>query len=368
MRRMRDIPIPYLLIPLFIGGIALTVFLWTEKTDDTLESLPSVPSQEQISKKTSPPPPAETTEASQPQQEPAHPSVESEQSAESQQSAGIPIQNHGPMTVAQPAAGPTAPERKPATESELVTPNLVTPDRELETHSPTPKNLKALATRATQTLTKITDEKKLACLPMEYRGESPDLIHVDAKDWDRMMNEFHKGKKELLSFLKKRGSGISKDVVSKMEALVKNLKIQRPPAQEEPDLSWRGIGVITADENGVPLIRVGEGFLVLLRKNQDRARFELMRLIAQAWAPCELRKAGVLESPWASFLKCSGYDENPTCQNGSISDEGWAISSTLASLVAAPNCEIPALQREPLKTCFRLFGSGPQSLWKEARR
>jgi hypothetical protein len=143
-----------------------------------------------------------------------------------------------------------------------------------------------------------------------------------------------------------------------MEKRVNELKIQRPPVLEEPDLAWRGIGVYASGgESGEPIIRVGGGFVKLALAYPDRAKFELARLVAQAWAPCELKRISPVAA-WKPLLDCMNMKDAQTCGEGTFSEEGWAVSTTLANAVMAPGCELPVLKNPELAKCMKLIPFG----------
>src|SRR5690606_26170291 len=146
-------------------------------------------------------------------------------------------------------------------------------------------------------------------------------------------------------------ANIGEKAAGLMEERVRGLRLQRPPAAEEPDLSWRGIASLTEDSLGY-MVRVGGGFIKLAQKDPPRARFELARLLAQSWAPCELTKNGVDGAAiWAPLLKCLGVEEKAGCAAGSYSEAGWAISTTLAAVVANPGCTVPAFAEAERAKC-----------------
>jgi hypothetical protein len=113
------------------------------------------------------------------------------------------------------------------------------------------------------------------------------------------------------------------------------------------------------DANERPaLIHVGSGFLTLFQKDRARARFELARLLAQAWSPCEIES--IRESAgWKGFLSCMGMSEDQMkCAPGAVSEATWAVSSAVASLVSSPGCAIPAFADEKSAACLKQFHRG----------
>jgi hypothetical protein len=79
----------------------------------------------------------------------------------------------------------------------------------------------------------------------------------------------------------------------------------------------------------------------MAQKFPQRSRFEIARLVAQSWAPCELERIGATQ-PWGALLQCLNVDSG-SCGVGSYSESGWAVSTAVAAFVAPPGCEVPAL-------------------------
>jgi hypothetical protein len=90
-----------------------------------------------------------------------------------------------------------------------------------------------------------------------------------------------------------------------------------------------------------------------LTKDRQRAKFELTRLVAMAWTPCELKRVGVSEEPWNPLLKCLGINDAQACQTSSYSETGWAVSSAIAAQVAPPHCTLPAFSEEHARQCVK---------------
>lgn len=189
------------------------------------------------------------------------------------------------------------------------------------------------------------------CARIEYRGDGPQATKVTKGEWITVMDQFHAAKHELLVWLDKHRSQLSGPTAQAMEKQVRDLKIQRPPASEEPDLSWRGIGVFGQNADGDAMIKLGGGFVRLADKHPARARFEMTRLVAQAWAPCELQRLTAQDSTWTPLLHCLGVTENQSCAQGTYSESGWAVSTVVASAVAPPGCQIPALKQSDAARC-----------------
>jgi hypothetical protein len=188
-------------------------------------------------------------------------------------------------------------------------------------------------------------EKGGTCQSAERVGPGPERTGLTEEGWREVMKEFHGAKKALTQWLKANSQGMSADAVALMENQVKSLRIRRPPSPDEPDLSWRGVGAWSVDDTGLPIVHLGGGFIRLMQSDIQRARFELTRLVAQSWTPCELARVGA-PNPWDSLVSCLGVKTSEgerACADGTYSDAGWAISTALAAQLAAPGCTVPAL-------------------------
>ncbi len=211
-------------------------------------------------------------------------------------------------------------------------------------------------------LAKTPVDPNLACQNIEFAGQGPEKSQLAQVQWSEVMKVYHGAKDDLLSWLEQNKEGISLETYAWMKDQIKNLRIQRPTTPEEADLSWRGIGVWTQDPQG-SLVRVGGGFYTLLKKDAVRARFELSRLVAQAWTPCEFQKRQ-LTHPWAKALSCLDVAVPAIGQEKCInhsSESGWAVSTTLAQIVASPGCQIPALDQEAHSCLGKLFKNEPRA-------
>jgi hypothetical protein len=191
-----------------------------------------------------------------------------------------------------------------------------------------------------------------SCQSIEYRGEGPTRTKISKAEWARVITQFHAVKDDLLDWLDKHRKEFPDKLAEAMDQQVKRLKIQRPPATEEPDVAWRGIGVWTTNTHNEGVLRMGSGFVKLVVKQPSRARFELARLVAQSWAPCELERLGAGDA-WAPLLKCLDVKDDNACGNGSYSEAGWAVSSALAAAVAPPGCTVPAFQPVATAACVK---------------
>ncbi|NDD92723.1 hypothetical protein EBZ37_11615, partial [bacterium] len=172
--------------------------------------------------------------------------------------------------------------------------------------------------------------KENECRYVEYKGFGPVDTKITKGQWALVMDQFHDAKAKLLSWLVAHKAEFSVAQFELMEKQIKKLKIQRPPAEEEPDLAWRGVGVHTQARDGVdPILRVGGGVVTLVEQDPARARFEFVRWVAAAWSPCELsRVAGA--NPWGPMLSCLGVSDS-SCAAGSFSEAGWAVTTTVAA-------------------------------------
>lgn len=190
------------------------------------------------------------------------------------------------------------------------------------------------------------------CGTVEYLGQGPLKTVVLRSEWEQVMAHFHVVKVDLQKWLKEHREDFSTVAYEAMETKIKSLRIQRPPAKEEPDLAWRGIATLTEGEGGVAVVRLGGGFVKMILKQPKRGRFELARVASQVWAPCELAKSKI-ENPWNAYLKCMGMEEQGNCTAGSYSESGWAVSTALAARVAQPGCKVAAFSDPIGETCLR---------------
>jgi hypothetical protein len=190
------------------------------------------------------------------------------------------------------------------------------------------------------------------CHPLEVVGRGPASVSLSDPEWDWVLDQFHASKTRLLSWFTNHRGSFSEPLAAKMEEQLRNLRIARPSPSSEPDLAWRGIGVFEPGETE-GLIKIGAGFLSLLKQNPERGKFELTRLVAQVWAPCELRKIkSQAGDPWQSALECLGVKESQACASGRNSEGGWAISTAIAYQVSAPGCIVPAFEQSSPASCF----------------
>lgn len=176
--------------------------------------------------------------------------------------------------------------------------------------------------------------------------------NVSKSEWSDLISVFHEAKAKLKNWAKANLKVLDKKSLEAMNAMVEKVKIQRPSDELEPDLNWRGIGVRTQTASLGPMIHLGAGFVSLLKKDRVRARFELVRLLAQSWAPCELEAQGMNASIWGPLLQCMDLDVSSDCKVASTANKAWAISSALAAHIAPPNCAIPAFEDPAMHACL----------------
>jgi len=216
---------------------------------------------------------------------------------------------------------------------------------------PAPPAAAALPALPEQSIGSARTERGL-CQSIEYRGDGPRSARVTDLEWAVVTVLVDAAKDELLGWLEEHQSGFPDKTVVRMRLQLQNLAVERPPPQEEPDLAWRGIGVWTTDAQGRPAIRMGSGLVKLAAKDPRRAKFEITRLAAQSWAPCELQRAGA-DAAWAPLLRCLKVEEEGACGAESYSEPGWAVSSALAVILAGPGCTLPAFEDTASQNCLR---------------
>jgi hypothetical protein len=200
-----------------------------------------------------------------------------------------------------------------------------------------------------------------SCSTVEYRGDSPENITVTQEDWRHVQELFWQSKASLLSWVEEHKTELPGTTVTAMTKQVKELKMVRPNnLLDEPDLAWRGIGIYSQGNVGEPQVKMGAGFVKFALKNPSRAAFEMTRLVAQSWSPCELSRAAGPDAgnTWQPLLKCLGGSDAAAaqaaaCPQGSFSEAGWAISTTFASKFSPPSCEIRAFQAPEFAKCVK---------------
>ncbi|MBI4925673.1 MAG: hypothetical protein HY843_07095 [Bdellovibrio sp.] len=213
---------------------------------------------------------------------------------------------------------------------------------------PEKKNNKKIEHKALQDLAKTaqsrleTPQEPIACSYKEYKGSAPAKINISAKNWQNIMSLYHKTKSDLLSWLKKYEKTLPRVTYLVLQKQIKNTRIQRPPAQDEPDLSWRGIGVWSLGDHGEPLIRVGGGFVTLAEKSQDSARFELARLVAQSLLQPNMQYI------WDDLLSCFNIKSKDYSAEAT-----WAVASTIAALAVPARCVLPVFLDPLYSSCLK---------------
>jgi hypothetical protein len=198
-----------------------------------------------------------------------------------------------------------------------------------------------------------------SCTSFELRGDGMAETHVSNEEWAKVMDLFHDSKAGLQTWLTAHKAEFPGGLVKWMSAQVEGAKLQRPPLAEEPDLNWRGIGVIahsSTDADSVPLLRVGGGFIKLAVTDSKRASFELTRLLAEAWNPCDMPTGA--RGTWQPLLKCMGtkeqdWDYKKSCALGSQTEAGWAVATAVAVSVSPPGCMVPAFRTASVSQCVK---------------
>gem|GEM_PF-3634752 len=187
-----------------------------------------------------------------------------------------------------------------------------------------------------------------SCSTAEVRGPGPEMQALSAADWAQVMDVYHDAKARLIGWLERQHSSLTPALYDHMKREIEMLRVQRPPAEREPDLAWRGIAVMTDDGSKAPLVRLGGGMIELVKTDRERATFEMARVLAQRWAPCALSQQGG-GALWKSLEGCLQSEEDPklSCIPGGYSESGWMISTAVAARVADPGCRISGLVPEP---------------------
>jgi hypothetical protein len=197
-----------------------------------------------------------------------------------------------------------------------------------------------------------TQETNGQCKSLEFRGDGFQGSRITGEEWQKVVQMFQTSQKLLKAWLSRHRTQMSEKDAVFLEAQLDAIQLERPPSLEEPDLNWRGIGVFTRNSENVPVIRIPVGFVKLALRYQKRAQFEMSRLVAQSWAPCELQAAGI-ENPWESLLKCLEVAEPQACAAGTYSEGGWAVSSAIAAMVSPPDCPLPAFNSPRKAECLQ---------------
>ena len=197
------------------------------------------------------------------------------------------------------------------------------------------------------------------CTSTEFPGKSPESVKPTAAEWQAVMREFHAAKTQVGQWLVAHKTQFSEKTFQWMQARVTGAQLISPPADSMPDLSWRGIGVIGESDTQAPVIRVGGGMIKWVAEKPQRARFEFARLLAQAWAPCEIAKIDT-KAPWKDLVSCLDLsveaDPEKVCGAGSYSEAAWAVSSVVAAAASPPGCRIPAFDKVTVADCAKKMG------------
>jgi hypothetical protein len=204
------------------------------------------------------------------------------------------------------------------------------------------------------------------CSSFELRGDGMAETHFSNEEWTKVMDVFHESKTDLQGWLVAHKTEFPGGLSNWMSQQIEAAKVQRPPVSDEPDLSWRGIGVLArsgAGTESIPLIRIGGGFVKMVVTQPKRARFELSRLLAQSWNPCDLPTGAM--ATWEPLLKCLGvkqqdWDTSKACAAGSESEAGWAMASAVAATASPPGCTLPAFKTVSAFSCVT------KTAWLEA--
>lgn len=207
-----------------------------------------------------------------------------------------------------------------------------------------------------------------ACTSVEEFGAAPDQVSVTPEMWEKTMAVFHEAKSRVVNWVSSQGTPLTREQKLRAVKAVEEVRLQRPPQAEQPDLSWRGIGVYTIimDSAKLPqgVIRLGGGFVRLVQRDVGRAQFELTRLILQAVTPCELERVlgGERTAFWKPVQSCLNVETHAQeCTLGGFSESTWALSSAVAAQVSPPGCQIANLTPEILGRCVAGGAHSPKS-------
>jgi hypothetical protein len=205
------------------------------------------------------------------------------------------------------------------------------------------------------------------CQSEEKPGDGFQHSQVSQTDWNLVLKQVDEVKRRIRLWMTRAQGQISETVLKQMENQLKTLRLVRPPSLEEPDLSWRGIGVWARNEAGVNELRLSRGFVSRLKTDSKRGLFELTRLILQSVGPCELARLGE-ESPWKPLLVCLEVSDSHGCSAGTVSEEGWAVSTSLAQMLSPPDCTLPIFETAPKQKCLQSGIPGWSAAGTEAKK
>jgi hypothetical protein len=190
------------------------------------------------------------------------------------------------------------------------------------------------------------------CVPIEYRATLVDNITMERQDWEQILHMVDSVKKELMAWITNNEKTLKTDTAQLLKERFWRLHILKASASHHPDLNWRGVGVLDGTTTSDPTLWLGGGLLDLVKKNPQRARFELARILAQLISPCQ---APALETYWDDYLKCAEPTIERSCAYAGISETGWATSTALAAVVSPPDCALPAFRDGKALKCLQLL-------------
>jgi hypothetical protein len=189
------------------------------------------------------------------------------------------------------------------------------------------------------------------CTSVEEPGKSAGDIKLTQKVWTPVVEDFRAAKRRVVEWMKKHPDQFPAERFAVLSEKVLDLQIQRPPSEEEPDLAWRGMVVLSRFPDGKPLLRVGGGFLALHQKYPKRARFELARAVSLLLSPCEMKKMEFADT-WEKVASCSQGGGSETCEVGSVSNQAWMFASAIAQEAQPPGCKILAVEKSGFLGCL----------------
>jgi len=201
-----------------------------------------------------------------------------------------------------------------------------------------------------------------ACVPLEFKGNGKVMSQ---EDWEGVELMFADVKQSLLGWLKHIRGRFRSYVGDALEDQMRLLKIEPANSKQDADLLWRGIVIWKRNFGDHPVIMVGSGFAKLMQIYPDRAQFELARVAAQSWAPCELQKLNI-KNIWVPLLECLEVRNPAACRKSEGMARGWAFSSIIAQTVVTPGCIVPRLKKNSIKNCIN--GLALPVAWEFDRR
>ena len=190
------------------------------------------------------------------------------------------------------------------------------------------------------------------CAPVEEPGRPASDIKLAQKSWMPLVEDFRLSKRKVVEWVKKHPEQFPVEKLAEISERVLDLQIQRPPTEDELDLAWRGMVVLSRLPDGKQLLRVGGGFLSLYARDPARARFELARAVALTLSPCELGKVD-LANAWDKPLSCSKGFSKESCEVGSYSNASWLVASAVAVEAQPPGCRIRAVEKSGILDCLK---------------